>query len=466
VSSFAALTTALSGLVAQRYGLDITGQNVANVNTPGYSRQRAVLVPVDPASAPSLHSARPGSGGGVEVTGIERIADALVDARARAENEAGARYGVASAVWSRIDSMLGEPADGGLTEQLSGFFNAWADLANRPDADATRVAVIQTGQAVADRLFRLGADLDVQWTQRHEDLGAVLTDVNETARAIADLNRSIRQAAGTGLAVNDLVDRRDVLVDTLVSLTGGTVRPVEGGMVEVYVGGMAAVRGTTYDTLSLDPAGAASLADVRAGGTVQLRWSGGHPGQLPGGSVAGTLAALTGTLPAAAQQFDDVAADLAAQVNAEHVLGQGREGVSGRPFFTGSTTADLRVDPAVVADPGTVAAAAVTEGLSGGSVADRLALLGELAGGPAATWRAVVTDLGAQALAATRRSDLQAVAVREADAARQGVSGVDLDEELTRMVMFQRAFEGASRVLTAVDQALDVLVNRTGLVGR
>jgi flagellar hook-associated protein 1 FlgK len=128
--------------------------------------------------------------------------------------------------------------------------------------------------------------------------------------------------------------------------------------------------------------------------------------------------------------------------------------------------ATLAVNPAIQADPGLVAAAAATEGLTGGAVADAIALLGELSSGPSATWRAVVTDLGAQAQAAGRRSDLQAVAVREAALARQSVSGVDLDEELTRMVMFQRAFEGASRVMTAVDQALDVLINRTGVVGR
>ena len=472
MSSFATLTTALSGLVAQRYGLDLTGQNIANVNTPGYTRQRAVLVPVDPAGAPSILSSRQSAGGGVDVTGVERIAEALVDARARGENEAAARYGVASAVWTRIDSQLAEPGDGGLGAQLSTFFNAWSDLANRPEVDATRVAVIQSGQAVADRLFRLDADLGVQWTQRHEDLGAVLTDVNETSRAIADLNRTIRQATGSGMSVNDLVDRRDVLVDKLVSYTGGTVRPVAGGMVEVYVGGIAAVRGDRFDTLSFATGSGETLNEVRGGAAVSLRWSGGHAAQLPGGILAGTLEALNTTLPGVADRFDAVAVDIATQVNTVHVAGQDRYGTTpAAEFFVPDTAlpitaANLRVNPAVVADPGLVAAADAAAGLLDGGVADQIAVLGEMADGPAATWRSTVTDLAAQAQAALRRSDLQSVAVREATLARQSVSGVDLDEELTRMIMFQRAFEGASRVMTAVDQALDVLINRTGVVGR
>lgn len=468
MSSFAALTTALSGLVAQRYGMDLTGQNIANVNTPGYSRQRPVLEPAGTAAAPSLSSRWDGVGSGVDVAAVQRVADALVDARARAEHEAAARYGVAGEVWSRIDSLLSEPRDEGLTEQLSAFFNSWAEVANRPDSDAARVAAIQTGQAVADRLLRLGEDLGAQWTQRFAGLTGSLTDVNETVRAIADLNRTIQQAGASGANVNELVDRRDVLVDDLVSLTGGTVRQVEDGMVEVYVGGTAAVRGVRFDTLALVTPGPVDLAGVRAGGVVQLQWSGGHPARLPGGSLLGTLEALTITLPAVAQDADDVAADLALQVNTVHATGFDRMSPpgTGTAFFTGGTTATLRVNPAIVADHRLIAAAAAGEGLNGGTVADLIAVLGETPDGPPATWRATVTELAGQAQAARRRTEVQAVSVREADAARQAVSGVDLDEELTRMIMFQRAFEGASRVMTSVDQMLDVLINRTGIVGR
>lgn len=483
MSSFASLNTALSGIMAQRYGLDLTGQNMANVSTPGYSRQRAEMQPVNPAAAPSIFARWDGAGSGVEVTGTLRLADALVDARARSEHQTAAQLDVAQSTWSRIDSLLSEPADNGLNEQLSAFFNAWADLSNQPGSTATRTAVIQTGRAVADRLQRLDADLGTQWLQRTADLEAKLADVNANTRAVAELNQAIRQGTISGSNVNELMDRRDVLVDDLVSLTGGRTVTHDDGTVDVYVGGTAAVRGSHHETLAIadtasDPR-PTTLEAVRglppsaAAYPVVLQWSGGLVAQVPGGAVAGVVDTLNTVLPYAADRFDAVAADIATQVNTIFAGGLDRTGTAPAVgFFTGQDAGGtwrasmLDVDAAVQANPDLIAAAGAAEGPLGGANADAIAALAEDPDGPISAWRAVVTDLGAQAQAANRRVDVQAVAVKEADAARQSASGVDIDEELTRMVMFQRAYEASSRVLTAVDEALDVLINRTGLVGR
>ncbi len=468
MSSFASLNTALSGLVAQRYGLDIAGQNIANVNTPGYSRQRVELQSINPSAAPQLSSTWDGPGAGVDVVDVARLTDAFVNARARAEGESAARLKVADDVWTRIDGLLAEPTDEGLTHQVSQFFSAWSDVTNRPDDDAARTAVVQSGVTVTDRLLRMGEDLANQYTQRYEDMGAVVIDINATSTAIADLNRTIQQSTSAGLSVNELKDRRDVLVDKLVALTGATVRDAGDSTVDVFVNGMAAVRGVTADTLSIAPTSAASLAAVRLpGGTVSFQWGGGIPASIPGGTISGTVEALTVTLPSVAVRLDAVALDMATQVNAIHSTGKGLDGVSGRAFFTGTTTATLTV--AVTAQQ--VAAAAYNPLLPAdqpldGSIADLIAQLGEARTGPASTWRSAVTDFGASAQSAGRRASLQAVAVTEANAARAGVSGVDTDEELTRMISFQRAYEASARVLTSIDQALDVLINRTGLVGR
>ncbi len=146
-----------------------------------------------------------------------------------------------------------------------------------------------------------------------------------------------------------------------------------------------------------------------------------------------------------------------------HQAGKGLDGVTGRDLFTGTTARSLAV---AVTDPAHVAAAAAGGGALDESNADALAALGKGPSSPDAGWRAFVSDVGARSQAATRRAGAQAVVVSDVMAAREAVSGVDIDEELTNMVMFQRAYEGAARMLTAVDQALDTLINRTGLVGR
>ena len=464
MSSFSGLTTALSGIVAQRYGLDTTGANVANANTPGYSRQRVTMEPTNPATTgTALFSRWDGPGTGVRVTDIQRVTDQLVTARVRQERSTAEFMSVDSAVWSRLEGALGEPGDTGLTTRLSSFWASFQDLSNNPDSTAARTQVLQAAAGVTDSLGQLATGVAQAWTDLRGGLELLVQEVNATSASVADLNRSIRDASAAGTTPNELLDQRDVLVQRLSELTGGTVRAGELGTVDVFVGGTAIVRGTRVTALSVDPASAGTVAAVQAGGTVGLTGSSGAGVDVPGGRIGATLVALTSTWPGVMSSLDATATRLAGQVNAVHAAGKGLDGVAGRPFFSGTTASSLAV---AITDPSHVAAAAGGAGVLDGSHADALAALGRGPSSPDAGWRAFVSDVGAQAQAATRRSGAQAVVVGDVMAAREAVSGVDIDEELTNMIMFQRAYEGAARMLTAVDQALDTLINRTGLVGR
>ena len=467
MSTFSGLTTALSGIVAQRYGLDTTGANVANANTPGYSRQRVVMEPQNPATTgTALFSRWDGPGTGVQVTDIQRVSDELVTARVRQERSTAEFMSVDAAAWDRLEVALGEPGDTGLTARLSGLGGFWPslqDLANNPDSTAARSQVLQAGAGITDTLGQIATNVAQAWTDQRGGLDLLVHEVNATAASIADLNRSIRDAAAGGSTPNELLDQRDALVQRLSELTGGTVRSGELGTVDVFVGGTAIVRGERATALAVDPGAAGTVAAAQAGGTVGLTGRSGAGIDVPGGKIGATLVALTSTWPGVMSSLDATAAGLAATVNAVHAAGKGLDGVSGRPFFTGTTARDLRV---AITDPTQVAAAAAGAGALDGSHADALAALGRGPSSPDADWRAFVSDVGSQSQAATRRSGAQAVVVGDVMAAREAVSGVDIDEELTNMIMFQRAYEGAARMLTAVDQALDTLINRTGLVGR
>jgi len=470
MSTFSGLTTALSGLVAQRYGLDTTGANVANVNTPGYSRQRVTLEPVNPATTgTALFSRWDGPGTGVRVTDIQRVSDQLVTARVRQERSTAEFMAVDAAVWARLEVSLGEPGGTGLTTRLSAFWSSFHDLSNTPESAAARSQVLQAGAGVTDTLGQLATNVAQAWTDQRAGLDLLVTEVNATSAAVADLNVSIRDAAAAGTTPNELLDQRDALVQRLSELTGGTVRSGELGTVDVFVGGTAIVRGDRVTALSVDPSSAGTVAAVQAGGTVGVIGASGTGIDVPGGKIGATLVSLRSTWPGIMTSLDATAAGLAAQVNAVHMAGRGLDlvtgqgGLGGLAFFTGTTAAGLAV---AITDPSHVAAAGATAGALDNSQADALAALGRGPFSPDAAWRAFVSDVGSQAQAATRRSGAQAVVVGDVMAAREAVSGVDIDEELTNMVMFQRAYEGAARMLTAVDQALDTLINRTGLVGR
>ncbi|WP_336921763.1 flagellar hook-associated protein FlgK [Aquipuribacter sp. SD81] len=469
MSSFAGLHTALSGLVAQRYGLDVTGANVANANTPGYSRQRVVMDPSTPVTTgTALFSRWDGPGTGVRVTDLQRVNDELVTQRVRQETSTAAFMDVDRAAWSRFEVALGEPGDTGLAARLSTFWSSWQDLANSPGTAAARSQVLQAGAAVADTLHGLGAAVTQAWTDARAQVGQLLGEVDATARAVADLNAAIRDATAAGGSVNELLDQRDQLVLRLSELTGATARPGDLGTVDVFVGGTAVVRGDRTTGLSLSAGAAGSIDEVLSGGAVSVTGAAGAPVDVPGGRIGALLDSLHRTWPGVMQRLDATAADVASQVDTVHSTGLTQDGTAAGAFFTASDGGPVTARSITVAvtDPRDVAAASGGAGALDGSLADALGRIGQGPGSPDAAWRQLVGDVGSAAQAAERRSDSQKVVVRDVTAAREAVSGVDIDEELTNMVMFQRAYEGAARMLTAVDEALDTLINRTGVVGR
>ncbi|MFZ5850252.1 MAG: flagellar hook-associated protein FlgK [Actinomycetota bacterium] len=459
--SFDALGVALSGLYAQRRGLDVTGQNVANANTDGYSRQRVVLEAVGAPATPAMHAVWDGAGGGVRTGELQRLRDTFLEARAQTEHGRAAQLETRQGVLAQVEQLLGEPGGTGLASTLSDFWSGWSDVANRPGDLAARSQLLQRGGTLAAGLRQAYQGLAAQWTAQREQLGAVVAEVNTAATNIAELNQAILRARQAGLPAGELQDRRDLLVMGLADKVGAAARPGADGVVDVYLGGSALVRGATAEQLSLTGA-----ADLSAAGTdpVTIRWArDATPALVAAGTAGGALDALNGTLPAYAGRLDAVAADLAAKVNAQHAAGYDLSGVPGGAFFTGSTAATLAV---ALTDPGRVAAAATAGGTLDGGNAAKLAALATDPASPDRGYRQLVVDLGVDAQTTNRRVDIQRGVAAQVDAAREAQSGVSLDEEMTRMLAYQRAYEGASRVLTSVDQTLDTLINRTGLVGR
>jgi flagellar hook-associated protein 1 len=462
MSTFSGLSTSLRAMQAQRQALDVTGQNIANAGTVGYTRQRAELQSVGPASGPALYATSSAAGGGVTVASVARLGDSLLDARARAAEGEAATLSQRSSALTRVESLVAEPSDDGLSAQLAQLWAGWSDVANRPEDSAARTAVLAYGADVATTLNDLSRGVSRQWDDARTDLTAVAAQATATAASVAELNGAIQRLRTAGSPANELADQRDALVLELATLVGATAREGEHGVVDVSVGGTMLVRGTTAGGLAV--AGGASLATA-ASSPVTLVSTGADGGRVSvtAGRAGGLVETLGATLPGYAARFDAFAADLAGAVNAVHSAGRTVAGTAGGPFFSGTTASTLAV---AVAAPEDLAAADAAGGPLDGSNADRMSRLGSGVGGPDASWRTLVTDLGVAAQSATRRAQVQDVVRSQTVAAREANAGVNLDEELANMLTFQRAYEGAARMLTAVDAALDTLINRTGLVGR
>ena len=471
MSNMSSLTTALSALYAQRRGLDITGHNIANANTEGYTRQRVNMVANAGPLAPAVFSQWNGVGQGVDVTGITRMRDAFLDLRSNQEHSAQGELTMTQTILSRIELGFGEPSDNGLAAQFSEFWSGWDDVANNPTDLAARNALLERASTLTTNIRSTAASLAALRTDLTDQLRAQTEAINQMATSIAQLNENITNQTNSGLSPTDLLDQRDVLINKLSDTVGITVKPKEGGGVDIFVGGTALVRDNVAEALAVDDS-----ADP-----VGLRWvKDGYPSSVSGGTVAGLLKGVNDVIPRYLTQLDGVALRTMEMVNGAHAEGQDLDGNAGQDFFTGTGAADIRLSDAVLGTPRAIAAGASGGGAADGSNALRLAAFGAhrdrpldpsdpayLAGdGPDLLYRSLIVGMGVETEAVNRRADIQFEITRQMDAARDSQAGVNLDEEMTNMLAYQRAYDAAARFMTAIDQMLDRLVNSTGLVGR
>ena len=458
-SSFSGINTALTSLYAQRRGLDVTGQNIANVNTEGYTRQRVVMQAQVGSIVPSMWSTSDGVGTGVAVTDVQRIRDEYLESRGRAEHGTSAYLTTQSAAYASIEDTFAEPSDTAIAAQLSDMWGGWADVANNTQLAVPRAAVIQQSTIVADQLNGAHEALARQWSQSRSSMDVYVNEVNGTADSIAQLNDTIIQGKASGLGVNELEDRRDLLALRLSELTGATASKRPNGGLDVFIGGSTLVTGTNVRELKYT--GALRLED-QPGQPVALSWKDtGTPAEA-GGTIGAMTDTMTRIIPGVSAQLDSVAKNLIDKVNTAHRAGYSADGSTNLPFFSGTTAGSIKV---VVTDVNKVAMSA-SPGTRDGSVADAIADIGDSSTGPDREYQQLVGQLGVVSSGTARRADIQSVVTEQNDAAREGQSGVNLDEEMTNLLTYQRGYEAASRVLTTIDSMLDQLINRTGLVGR
>jgi flagellar hook-associated protein 1 FlgK len=477
VSTFSGLNTATTALWAAQRGLDVTGQNIANVNTAGYSRQRVDLAAMGGTAVPAVHSVSDASDGGVDVEGVRRVRDAFLEARAQLETGTTARLTAESEALGRVEEAFREPGTTGIQSMLAGVWTSFSNLANNPLKLAPRGEVLERLDTLAAGIRTTRASLDQQWDQTHDALSALSADVNTAATSIAELNHAIRQATLSGLPANELSDRRDALVLRLSEAVGATGVSRDHGVVDVVVGGTSLVSGST--AIAVRFTGASGPDEVPADRPRLVADPGGTALRV-GGTAAGQLTALTSTVPSYRTQLDDLARSLAATFNVQHTQGFDATGARGLPLFddgSGAAAVDLtRVTAANISlralTSDQVAASATDPATIGGAVsadgknADAVYRLSLDTAGLDATYRKLVVALGVKSSVAARDLEVQSAVSVQVDAARESVSGVNLDEEMTNMLSFQHAYGAAARMVTAIDQALDTLINRTGVVGR
>ena len=450
--SFLGLEIARRSLLAHQRAQTVTAHNIANINTPGYSRQEAVFQTTTPISYPSVHSPKPGQiGTGMMNTEIKRHRDAYLDRQVREAKSAIGYADNMETALQRVEALIPEPTEFGIQALLGSFFSAWHYLAQDPENPGSRTAVKGAAEILANSLSMVhdsltnvkedlvGVELDDPSEVDQQSLFAQqLRDINAIGKQISELNWEIAYQRTAGTNPNDLLDRRDRLVDDLATLAdvSVSVSSVDLNLISVSVYGVQIVDGTQYLQVGN---GFVELQaeEAREAVTDNTR-----------GALAATVAAAEniegylGMLRTLMESLTDVVND---RLDAE--------------FFTYENGHMAMDETAMDVLRGVTA----TQAWAVAQVREQR-VVGDVGGDGESTldgyYRELITGIGADmAIAQRGRDNVQAI-LGQIELLRESVSGVNLDEELTRMMQYQYGYQAAARVISMMDDMLDTLINR------
>ncbi|HTO91382.1 MAG TPA: flagellar hook-associated protein FlgK [Candidatus Sulfotelmatobacter sp.] len=456
MSLISLLSIARSALLEQQRAMAVTSHNVANANTPGYTRQRLDLVSETPDQSPWGAIGR-----GVTDTGITRIRDAFLDISVRGDSGSLGNAQTRFDLLSTVNSALMEPSDSSIGAAFDGMMQSFADLANDPTSGPQRELTRAAAQRFVDQMHRVSGSIDQAQQEGISRLQSQVSDVNQLADQLAQLNNKI---AGSGAANSpDLMDQRDNLIDQLSTYGSVQVTPQSDGSVNIRFGDVSLVEGGQSHSLSVVPVG---------GG-----WGVGTTPTGPAVNTgAGSLSALTDlvthTLPGMKAQLDAFANAAVTQVNNLHRLGYTLNGSTGVDFFdpAGTTAGNIQLSAAVQGSTDQIAAAS-TAAPGDGNTALALSALGNQQilslGGKTMReyYNGFAADIGAGVQNADQDVSVQQTLRDHDDGLRQSVGGVSVDEEMVNLIGQQQAYSAAAKIVTAADTMLQTLLNMTTATG-
>src|SRR5579875_2563333 len=436
------LSIAARALTVDQAALGVIGNNIANVNTPGYSRQVPVLSAASEQGGGSFHL-----DGGVLLQSVQQILDPFVAQRLLAATTDAAQKNAVATQLTALVAQLDDLGDSSLTTLLGNFFAAASAVANQPQDLAARQGLLGAANALANEFNRRSALLAQLQQHADDQIVGDATQANDDLAQIAQLNADLAQKIG--ITTQEDPTTGEVTVASTagpVLVAGGTV--VNGIATQPDPSNPKTLSGNTLHQVVLQtPSGA--LVDV--------------PAVFASGEIGGLLAVRDGNLPTASQNLDTLASALATAVNAVQTqpgaLDLNGQPTTGVPLFNGSSASTLAV---AITDPSKIAAALSNQP---GDNQNALALadlattvqpaLGSTFAGYAASEAARLGEDAqqAQGLATASQGVLQQVQNQ-----RDALSGVNLNEELTSLLSFQHAFQASAQVISVVNSTLEELM--------
>ncbi len=443
-------------LATQQKAIDVTGNNIANVNTPGYSRQRLNMESTDPVRYGTGQMSR-----GVRANRqVDRMYDQFLGAQINDDAQSLGRWDARKNSLEKVEMVFDETSGNGLNQAMGAFWNAWQDLANKPSGHVERVELLNKSQTMTGMFNAMASDLEQTRNNMDINIKGTVDEINLLSEEIADLNAKIQKAEVGGHSANEFRDQRDSVLKELSGFIDINAFEDNQGHMTVLTGGGHPL---------VESVSAYELTTGISAGHYNVEWIDSDGNQtditenISGGKLKGWIETRDVTVPDYLNRMDSLASSIMTGVNTLHQAGFDLNNNSGGDFFSGSSALNMAVDSALLADTDLIAAGSISgdPGDNGNALAIAELQNSILTGSSTFDdyYSSIVSDVGSSVKNAGINYNHQSAVAEQLDNYRETVSGVSIDEEMVNLVKFQHAYDAAAKLISTVDELLATLMN-------
>ncbi|RXH57249.1 flagellar hook-associated protein FlgK [Granulicella sibirica] len=448
----ASLSIATQSLLAQEDNLAVTNNNIANVNTVGYSRESVSLSEASPTDEDGVSI-----GNGVTINGITSVQDELLTLRIQQQTSTQSSADAQVNALTQIQTLF--PSTGtSLSSSFSSFFTSLSALSSNPTSTANRQTVLSSAQTLVNQFNSISAGLSSPASSLNTSVKTDVAQINKLASQAASLNQQLVQAQASGQDSGTVTDQLNAVELQLSGLTNLTVTHTSDGDSLSIGSGTPIVLGSKSYALS---------TTNNSSGDLQVLDSGGAniTSTISGGDLGGTIQVRDTDLPSLSSSLDTLANQFATAFNAAQAGGYNQNGTAGTALFSGITSTVAGSAASIklaTTDPTAIAASSDTATGGNGNVANLTALQNTvLPSGQSATTTAsnLIYQIGNLTSTATAESTATKLSLTSLNNEQSSVSGVSIDEESANLIRYQQAYEAAAKVVTTIASLFDTTIN-------
>ncbi len=447
------LSIATESLAAESGAIEITNNNIANVNTPGYSRQTVLL------SAQATSQSGLNADAGVLFGGYRSVRDNVLQTTLQQQTSAGASADTQATALAQIEAVFGSSGND-IGSSLTSFFTSVSSLSTQPANSTSRQSVLAAAGTLTDAFHQAAATLGKARSDANSVVANTVSQINGLTSKIAALNSQLEEVKAAGTDGGAVQDQQGQLVLQLAKLTGLAQIPSDNTVTLTVGSGRPLVaEGQSF----------ALQVATNSDGTLRILDASGQDitGELRSGSLGGALQIRDSTVPGFSAALDNLASQFATAVNTAQAAGYDATGAPGQPLFSlpGTVSGSAALIAVSTSNPAQIAASSNGSAGSNGNLARLLSIQqAPLASGstPISAYSSLVFAVGSASADAASQASASQLAIGQTSNQIGSVSGVSVDEESANLLRFQQAYQAAAKVISTIDSLFATVLNMSG----